>query len=108
MVGRGEGAQHLWYEPKLTGGSTSIGSQLSRLQETGKEYCKRRHFRAVHVFAHFHRATDERKFDVSDNYDHHRTNKINWYVRENASYGLMRKKFSSEKKIYVYSIFNER
>ena len=29
------------------------------------------------------RAIDARKFDVSENYNHNRTNRIKWYVREN-------------------------
>ena len=29
------------------------------------------------------RAVDARKFDVSENYYHNRTDRINWHVREN-------------------------
>ena len=30
-------------------------------------------------------ALDARKFDVSENYYHNRTNRINWYMRENLT-----------------------
>ena len=46
-------------------------------------YCKRRNFRAVHIFAGSRKALDARKFVSSENYYHNRTNRINWYVREN-------------------------
>ena len=43
----------------------------------------------VEIFAQYifsrisRRAIDARKFDVSENYNHNRTNRIKWYVREN-------------------------
>ena len=43
----------------------------------------------VEIFAQYifsrisRRAVDERKFDVSVNYYHSRTDRINWHVREN-------------------------
>ena len=46
------------------------------------EYCKRRNFRAVHIFAHLKHA---RKFDVSENYYSNRTNIINWCMRKNLA-----------------------
>ena len=43
----------------------------------------------VEIFAQYifsrisHRAVDARKFDVSENYYHNRTDRINWHVHEN-------------------------
>ena len=43
----------------------------------------------VEIFAQYitsrisRRAIDTRKFDVSENYNQNRTNRIKWYVREN-------------------------
>ena len=31
------------------------------------------------------RTLNTRKFDVSENYHHNRTNRINWYMRENVT-----------------------
>ena len=45
----------------------------------------------VEIFAQYifscisRRAFDARKFDVSENYYHYRTNRINWYMRENLA-----------------------
>ena len=42
----------------------------------------------VEIFAQYifsRRALDARKFDVSENYYHNRTNRINWYMRENLA-----------------------
>ena len=39
---------------------------------------------ALYIFSRIsHRAIDVRKFDVSENYYHNRTNRINWHMREN-------------------------
>ena len=41
---------------------------------------------AQYIFSRIsHRALDARKFDVSEKYYHNRTNRINWYVRENLT-----------------------
>ena len=38
---------------------------------------------AQYIFSRIsRRALDARKFDVGENYYHNRTNRINWYVRE--------------------------
>ena len=65
-------------------------------------YCKRRNFRTVHIFAHFARASDARKFDVSENYNHNRTNRNKQHMRENLTariclIGLDARKFSCAK-----------
>ena len=45
----------------------------------------------VEIFAQYiflrisRRALDARKFDVSENYYHNRTNRINWYMRGNLA-----------------------
>ena len=45
----------------------------------------------VEIFAQYifsrisDRALDARKFDGSENYYHNRTNRINWYMRENLA-----------------------
>ena len=65
---------------------------------------KRRKFRAVHIFHISRRALDARKFDVSENYNHNRTSRINGMCvkikpREYASQGLMRENLAV--RIYV-------
>ena len=56
-------------------------AQVSYNRIDDLKYCKRRHFCAVYIFAHFARALDARKFDVSENYYHNRKNRMNWYVK---------------------------
>ena len=62
----------------------------------------------VEIFAQYifsrisRRAVDARKVDVSENYNHNRTIRINWYVRENIAarvcfQGLDARKYSSAK-----------
>ena len=47
-------------------------------------YCKRRNFRAVHIFAHFSRMVSyARKYDVSENLNHYRLDRIRYKMREN-------------------------
>ena len=41
------------------------------------KYCERRHFRAVHISRISRRPLDARKFDVSENYSHYKSNRIN-------------------------------
>ena len=56
-----------------------------------------------YIFLHIsRRALDARKFDVHENYNHNRTNRIKWYVRKNepseyAYWGLMRKNLGVRK-----------
>ena len=47
-------------------------------------YCERRYFRALHIFAHL-----VQKFDVSENYYHYKAKRINWYVRKKINLANM-------------------
>ena len=48
-------------------------------------YCKRKIFAQYKFSCISRRALSARKFDVSENYNHNRTNRIKWYVRENQT-----------------------
>ena len=63
------------------------------------DYCKRRNVRAVHISRS---ALDARKYDVSEEMKHYRSNRIDYEMRENVStrkchIGLDAQKFSCAK-----------
>ena len=66
----------------------------------------------VEIFAQYifsRRAVDARKFDVSENYYHNKTDRIDWHVCENKDMricytGLDARKFSCAK-IYTFTVF---
>ena len=69
----------------------------------------------VEIFAEYifsrisRRAIDVRKFDVSENYNHNKTIRINWYVHENITtriclLGLDVRKYSSAK-ISTFTVY---
>ena len=94
----------------------------SFIEDTGKKGKGfHQHTVNVEIFSQYifsRRALDERKFDVSKNYYYDRTNRINWYVRENLATRiclLMRdvRKFSCTKictftAVFVYGQIKEK
>ena len=63
------------YAPGPVRGDTQVTPGLPMLQVT---YCKRRHFRTVHIFAHFRQGSRcAKKYDVSEKIKYYSANRIN-------------------------------
>ena len=80
-----------------------------RILSSKIDFCKRRNFRAVHIFAHFAQGFRSRKFDVSKNYNQNRTNRNKQHMRENLTaricvIGLDARKFSCAK-ISTFTVY---
>ena len=69
--------------PHMVSAPQRSGKLIKKSWET--IYCKRRNFRAVHVFAYFAHSVRYHKYDVSENLNHFRLNGIRYEMCKNMS-----------------------